>query len=195
MDSPEDFDFAEVVERARTGDGAAFETLFRRFNRPVAAFAAARRASDPEGVVNEVFIRVFRNLPTFEGSEAQFSAWIFRIARNLVIDEVRRQSRRIDEVSGPVYDTTSARVAEPGTSLGNPEHEAIRSESDALVSYLDHLTAEQRDVILLRVVADQSIEVVAATLGKSIAAVKSIQYRATRVLRDVLEKKSDISAT
>ncbi|NNC78685.1 MAG: sigma-70 family RNA polymerase sigma factor, partial [Acidimicrobiales bacterium] len=78
---------------------------------------------------------------------------------------------------------------------GNPEQEVINTESDALVSYLDHLTAEQRDVILLRVVADQSIEVVAATLGKSIAAVKSIQYRATRQLRDVLEKKSDLGAT
>jgi len=193
MHSPEEFDFAEVVERARAGDGAAFETLFRRFNRPVAAFAAARRASDPEGVVNEVFIRVFRSLPTFDGNEAQFSAWIFRIARNLVIDDVRRQSRRIDEVSGPVFETTNTRAAD--RSFGNPEHEVIRSESDALVSYLDHLTAEQRDVILLRVVADQSIEVVAATLGKSVAAVKSIQYRATRVLRGVLEKSSDSSAT
>jgi len=191
MESFAGFDFVEVLARARLGDADAFETLFGHFNRPVAAFAGARRASDPEGVVNEVFIRVFRKLPSFAGSEEQFTAWVFRIARNLLIDEVRRQARRLDEVSGPAFESVSAQTS----TLGNPEQDLVDTEADALVGYLDHLTAEQRDVILLRVVADQSIEVVAGTLGKSVAAVKSIQYRATRTLRYALEENLVSSAT
>ena len=186
-------DFTDALNRAKLGHGDGFEALYRRFNRPVASFAAARRAIDPEGIVNEVFVRVFRKLPEFSGTETQFSAWIFQIARNLVIDEVRRQSRRIDEVTGETFDVVADRSA--NVTYDDPEGSLLDDESDALVAYLEHLTPEQRDVILLRIVADQSIEVVAATLGKSVPAVKSIQYRATQRLRHALEKKSNIGAT
>ena len=193
MDVHSASDFANTLDRAKLGHGDAFELLYRQYNRPVASFAAARRAVDPEGIVNEVFVRVFRKLPEFSGTETQFSGWIFQIARNLVIDEVRRQSRRLDEVSGEIFDVATDRATD--ALYGDPEGSLLEAESNALVSYLDHLTAEQRDVILLRVVADQSLEVVAETLGKSVPAVKSIQYRATQTLRHALEKNSAISAT
>lgn len=188
---PDEHNFGTILESARVGDAAAFETLFRRFNRPVASFAAARRAADPEGVVNETFLRVFRSLPTFEGNEAQFSGWIFRIARNLVIDDVRRQGRRIDEVPSEALSTPSSTDGPAAPTQPGADTLALANfENDDIERHLDCLTAEQRDIILLRVVADQSIEVVAATLGKSISAVKSTQFRAIRQLREALEKVS-----
>lgn len=185
-------DFDAILESARLGDGSAFEALFRRFNRPLASFAAARQAADPEGVVNETFVRVFRSLPTFEGNEAQFSGWLFRIARNLVIDDVRRQGRRLHEIPNESLSMPSA-PDRLDASRPQPAAEALaleRFENEDIERHLDDLTPEQRDIILLRVVSDQSIEVVAATLGKSISAVKSSQFRAIRQLRNALEKVS-----
>lgn len=197
MSPMDDHDFGELLDRARRGEGAAFEALYRRFNRQVASFAAARRSTDPEGVVNEVFLRVFRNLPTFEGNQAQFSAWIFRVARNLVIDDVRRQACRVEET--PTESLTGPSSTSPLTGArrvaGADDIAMSNLDSDALISHLDCLTSEQRDVILLRVVADQSIEVVAATLGKSTSAIKSINYRAIRILRASLEKNLENRAT
>ena len=197
MPMMDDHDFGELLDRARKGDGAAFEALYQQFNRHVASFAAARRANDPEGVVNEVFLRIFRNLRTFDGNHAQFSAWIFRVTRNLVIDDARRQACRVQE-------TPADSLAEPFATSATADNWLVPGaddiamsnlNSEALVARLGCLTSEQRDVILLRVVADQSIEVVSATLGKSASAVKSINYRAVRILRESFEKNLEISAT
>lgn len=184
----DDHDFDAILESACRGDAAAFEILFRRFNRSVASFASARHAVDPEGVVNETFVRVFRALPTFEGNEAQFSGWIFRIARNLIIDDVRRQGCRVDEMPSAALSTPSTADRPDAPTQPSAETVAISTIEHNLERHLDCLTAEQRDIILLRFVADQSIEVVAATLGKSISAVKSTQFRAIRQLRESLEK-------
>lgn len=184
--------FDAFLSGARLGDSAAFEALYRRFNRPVASFASARHAADPEGLVNETFLRVFRSIHSFEGNEAQFSGWLFRIARNLVIDDVRHQSRRVHEIPSEALSTPSA-PEHIDASQPQPAAETIALEGfehGDIERHLDNLTPEQRDVILLRVVADQSIEVVAAALGKSISAVKSSQFRAICQLRDALEKVS-----
>ena len=83
-----------MLVSARNGDGAAFAILYELMNRRVYGFAAARGASDPEGLVNDVFLKVFTSLHSFEGNEIQFSAWVFKIARNTLIDEARRRKRQ-----------------------------------------------------------------------------------------------------
>ncbi|MFP5488702.1 MAG: sigma-70 family RNA polymerase sigma factor, partial [Acidimicrobiia bacterium] len=92
-----DRSFDQVLESARAGDGRAFEHLYDSLHRRVYAFAAVRGASDPEALVNEVFLKVFTNLSAFVGNEAQFSGWVFKIARNTLIDEARRRKRRVAE--------------------------------------------------------------------------------------------------
>jgi RNA polymerase sigma factor (sigma-70 family) len=167
--------FDAVLAAAKAGDSIAFEQLYRMLNRRVASFAAARRAADPEGLVNDVFIRVFKNLPTFEGNEDQFIGWVFQITRNRLIDESRHRQRRVDELLLAEQPTRRAHTA--------VEEEALSQiEGERLLGQLDCLTDDQRDVVLLRVVADQSLEVVAASLDKSVGAIKSIQRRALRTL-------------
>jgi len=167
--------FDTVLASAKAGDSIAFEQLYRMLNRRVASFASARRAADPEGVVNDVFVRVFKNLPTFEGDENRFIGWVFQIARNLLIDESRHRQRRVDELLLAEQPTMQAPT--------NIDEEVMSQiEGERLLRQLDCLTDDQRDVVLLRVVADQSLEVVAASLDKNVGAIKSIQRRALRTL-------------
>lgn len=181
MSSAPDPVFDSVLASAKEGDAIAFEQLYRMLNRRVASFASARGAADPDGVVNDVFVRVFTNLPTFQGTKEQFIGWVFQIARNRLIDESRHRQRRVDEVLVAEQPTTR--------TVTNVEEQVVSHvESERLLHHLDRLTDDQRDVILLRVVADQSLEVTAASLGKSIGATKSIQRRALRTLAREFEK-------
>jgi len=194
--SDENAELEWLLRRAQDGDGDAFEALYRQLNRRVLSFAQARRAPDPEEIVNDVFLRVFTNIRSFEGNANQFVGWVFRIARNLIVDDIRKRSRR--NVERPAGDSIALEGDDvTRTVYGQPaDVESIvvrKDDAEALLSHLDQLTPEQRDVILLRVVADQSIEVTAATLGKSIASVKSIQYRATRRLAELLKESSSFA--
>ena len=196
MISDENAELEWLLRRAQDGDGDAFEALYRQLNRRVLSFAQARRAPDPEEIVNDVFLRVFTNIRSFEGNANQFVGWVFRIARNLIVDDIRKRSRR--NVERPAGDSIALEGDDvTRTVYGQPaDVESIvvrKDDAEALLSHLDQLTPEQRDVILLRVVADQSIEVTAATLGKSIASVKSIQYRATRRLAELLKESSSFA--
>lgn len=169
-------DFGRVVASARTGDGQAFAQLYESMNRRVFAFVSYRGAIDPEGMVNDVFLKVFTKLDTFDGNEIQFMAWVFKIARNTLIDESRSRSRRVDETSLP--DSHEFRHA-----LGDVETEACEQMStDEVLQNLDVLTPEQRDILVMRVVSDLTIEAIAEILGKRVGAVKAMQRRALRSL-------------
>jgi RNA polymerase sigma factor (sigma-70 family) len=178
--------FDEILQAAIGGDSEAFESLYRDLNRRVSAFARLRGAVDPDGLVNEVFFKAFTNLGSFEGGEAQFKAWIFRITRNQLIDESRKIARRPQEnLIGPDDASLSelpGRASVEDVALGGFVTAQLRQ-------ILDDLTSEQREVVLLRVVSDLSVETVAEMIGKTPGAVKAIQRRALRKLFDQFSDK------
>lgn len=175
--------FQAVLVLAQGGDGGAFEQLFEALNRRVHAFVRVRGTADPEGMVNDVFLKVFTNLGGFDGNEVQFRAWVFTIARNKLIDEGRRNQRRVVE-------TSMESAVETGAGVGDVEAEAFGSLGNAWVAaQLDALTVEQREVVVLRIVADLTIEAVADVLGKRVGAVKALQRRAFRALARNLERE------
>lgn len=172
----DDSSFNQALTAAQNGSAQAFEQLYRGLATRVFNFARTRRAYDPEGVVNEVFLRVFTKIDTFSGTEPQFNAWVFTIARNQLIDQARRSSRR--PVERFESDPDDGHVAS-----GDVEDEALVAiGTDELIAQLDVLTADQRDVVLLRIVADLTIDAIAETLGKQPGAVKALQRRAFRTL-------------
>ncbi len=167
--------FPSVLAAAQADAGWAYQRLFRSLTGPVASYLRGQGAEDPEGLTNEVFMRAFRQLRNFEGTEAGFRSWVFTIARNAVLDERRRRSRRpvVDERATPKDEAVPGGEATALTRLRTEEVRAL----------LDELAPDQRDVLLLRVLADLTVDQVAAVLGKQPGAVKQLQRRATAALR------------
>jgi RNA polymerase sigma-70 factor (ECF subfamily) len=174
--------FPPLLDAARAGEGWAFERLFEWLGRPVAAYLRGTGVEDPDGAANDVFLRAFTTLGRFDGGEDKFRSWVFTIAHHLVIDERRRRSRR------PQQAPLDAAGSDPGPPADDASDAALRSLGDERVaSLLAELPPDQRAVILLRIVADLSIEDTAAALGKRPGAVKALHHRAMRNLRARLE--------
>lgn len=174
---PEVTAFQAVLESAGAGEPWAFENLFDRVARRLAGFLRARGAHDADGLTNEVLLRAFRNIRDFDGNETQFRAWVFTIARNVLIDEHRKRSRRPEAIPTEPADMPDITSPAAGDAF---EDQVVDAR---LRRHLEALSDDQRDVLLLRTVADLSIEETAEIVGKSQGAVKALQHRAVRTLR------------
>jgi RNA polymerase sigma factor (sigma-70 family) len=182
IESPVGIDLA--LDRARKGDPRGFEALFRTHANAVFGYLRARGVSDPEGLANEVFVRAFRNIHTVHGDGARFRSWLFGIAHNAAVDDLRRRRRR------PAESPLGEDLAVAG---GNVESEAIASlQSDLVRRILGELAPDQRDVLLLRVIGDLSVSQTAAVLDKSYEAVKALQRRGIAALRRRLEANEGV---
>jgi RNA polymerase sigma factor (sigma-70 family) len=171
-----------LVEDARSGSVAAFERLYRSLAAPVLSYLRWHRVSDPDGLTNDVFAQVHRKLRTFQGDEQGFRSWVFTIAHHRMIDD-RRRSQRQPTVDGDVD-------VEDHRSTGDVEDDAFAAlGSDRVRELLAVLSADQRAVVLLRVVADLSVEEVANILGKREGAIKALQHRAMAALRRHLSRQ------
>lgn len=167
--------FEPVLAAARAGEAWAFRRLFGWLGRPVAGYLRGAGVEDPDDLANEVFLRVFGAVDRFEGGEDRFRSWVFSIAHNLVIDERRRRARR--PVTAPLES-----AAEPSVA-GAEEAVLVALGDERVRGLLAGLAPDQRDVVLLRIVADLSIEDTAQALGKTPGAVKALQHRAMATLR------------
>lgn len=174
--------FDALLDAARAGDGWAFDELFHAWNRPVSGFVRARGVGDVDGVVNDVFLKAFGAVASFAGDESAFRAWLFRIARNRVIDEYRKQGR----MPGTVELSAVGEVV--GGDVGVEVDE--RLGGDRVVALLSRLTDEQREVLALRFVADLTIDQIAEVTGRRRGAVKQLQRRGLRRLEAILEQGS-----
>lgn len=170
--------FEHVLTAARAGEAWAPARLYEDLKGPVVTFLRLRGAADPDDVASEVFLQVFRGLDRFEGDEAGFRAWVFTIARRRLLDERRRASRRPRETRlTPDVDLAGGDTADDAlAALGD---ERVRT-------LLAGLTVEQREVVVLRIVGDLSLEETAAVVGRSVGAVKALQHRALTALRTAL---------
>lgn len=167
-------DFATVLAAAKSGEGLAFERLYRWLAPQVTNFAGARGVEDAEGIANEVFLRAFGQIATFAGDGPAFRAWVFAIARNQVIDAQRAAARR----------PRSADVDVPDLPVGSAESDAMASiGTDRVQVLLAILSDDQRDVILLRSIGDLSLKQVAVVVDKPVSAVKALQRRGLRRLQ------------
>lgn len=171
--------FDDVLAAAQVGAEWAWTQLYRSIAPSVRGYLISRGAQDADDLVGEVFLQLARNLATFEGDEASFRAWVFTIAHHRVIDEHRRRRRR-----------PAISVADVPEVAGTDENEMmgglLTAEARAL---LDELTEEQREVLLLRVFADLSLEDVSRIVGRPVSAVKSLQHRALATLRKKLSQE------
>ena len=181
--------FARNLERARGGSPTACQWLYESVAGRVAGYLRLHGAREPDDLTSEVFLRVFDHLHGFEGDEAGFRSWVFTIAHRLLIDEQRKVTRR--PVTVELSDTVAAI-----TAGGNAEADAIHVLEQAdTAAVLADLHPDQRDVLVLRIVADLTVEQIADVLGKSRGAVKSLQHRGVAALRRRLAEGPTMNGT
>ncbi len=180
---PDGRQFVSLLAAAQAGSGWAFEQLFRTYAPKVSGYLRARGVAEPDELTNDVFVAVFRSLGRFEGDEAAFRSWLFTIARNRMVDERRQQARRVETVPADV----------PGSievSGGDVEAEALANLGDEWAAdVLAQLAPDQRDVLLLRIVADLTIDQIAHSLGKRPGAVKALQRRGLAAVKRILDRQ------
>lgn len=146
---------------------------YRRLAPAVLAYLRGQRAPEPEDILGEVFVQVARDAHRFGGDSLEDERrWIFTIARNRAIDARRREARRPAITDQPIPDQAASSSPDP--------------VDPALVDALQQLTADQREVLLLRFVADLSLDAAAEVLGRNVNATKQLQHRGLRSLRQVL---------
>jgi RNA polymerase sigma-70 factor (ECF subfamily) len=179
---PSDADFQTLLAAARQGAEWAWAQLYREYAPPVLRYLKARGAHEPEDLLGEVFLQLVRNLPGFEGDERDFRAWVFMIAHNRLVDEVRASGRNPSE---PVPHDVLGELS----ATGHAEEDAMqRLGEQEVLRTLSRLTADQRDVLFLRFFARLTAEEVARVLGKRVGAVKALQSRALATIRREMSK-------
>lgn len=178
--------FTPVLEAARSGEPWAFEVIYRDLAPAVLGYLRGQRAAEPEDLASDVFVGVVRGLPSFRGDEGGFRSWVFSIAHRRLVDERRRLARRREDAVDPSVMSGPLAVS----SVGDAEAEALdRIRQGWALRVLGLLTEDQRSVVLLRILADLSVEEVAGILGKRPGAVKTLQRRALASLARHLDRE------
>ena len=173
--------FDDVLAAAQAGAAWAFEVLYRDLSPAVTGYLRLHGAMEPDDLASETFIGVFTGLSGFSGDEAALRGWVFTIAHRRLVDDWRRRSRRpqLADDPGDLTEFCGGDVEDDAlTGLGTETVHRMCAE----------LPDDQRSVLLLRILADLTIEQVAQAMGRSVGATKALQRRGLRALRTRLEK-------
>ena len=185
------FDETPLVERARSGDAAAFSELVNRYERKIFRLAKhiTQNDEDAEDVLQETFLKAYSHLDTFQG-QSKFYTWIVRIAVNEALMKLRkRKSSRTVSLDEPTDTGEETMVREIAVWEEDPEQKYSRDElREILDKAVESLKPAFRTVFVLRDIEELSTEETASALDISIPAVKSRLLRARLQLREKLTK-------
>src|SRR3954471_21752771 len=165
-----------LVEASRDGDSEAFGQLFDHFHGPIYRYIVSRvqRPSDAEDLTQLVFVKALEALPRYESRGIPFGGWLFRLARNSIIDFVRTRHEHAELDA----------IAEPEGPEAGPDQVAVdREDMDAVGVALAALTSDQREAISLRFFAGLSARAAAEATGKQEGTIRGLQFRAIAALR------------
>ena len=169
-----------LVQRARQGDHEAFAQLYESHFAKIFRYVVIKigNQAEAEDMTQQVFVRAYESIGSYQWQGVPFTAWLFRIAHNQMVDYVRKQSKKptvsLDE-SLPIMDDSDL------------EHEVeIKIEMEKVVLATKQLTKAQREVISLRFAGGLSITEAAKTMRKSEGAIKALQHSAILALRKTL---------
>lgn len=177
--------FSVLLRRASRGDESAWSDLFYMYAPSLIGFLRGAGAPEPDDQLSEVFLQIARDLHTFDGDEGNFRAWIFTIARNRMLDALRSRSRRPVTQSDVATWAGSTDRADPSAS---EFADAVAADTD-LYRLLERLDPHERDILVLRFVADLDTATVGAIVGKRPNTVAAISRRALHKLRVALPPK------
>ena len=177
-----------LVIEAKGGNTAAFAGIFDEYAAPIYRFIASRvnSPSDAEDLTQLVFVKALEALPRYEARGVPFGGWLFRLARNAIIDQVRTRREHLPLVTAMTRETEEA---------GPDAAAALRDDLDRVADALANLTDDQREVIELRFFAGLSVDEAAAAMGRQAGTIRGLQFRAIASLRRSLGIASGAPAT
>lgn len=182
MPAWQDSDESELIEIAKGGEADAFGELYRRYAKIVFRFIYANLNDrfDAEDLTEEVFLRAWRSLSKYRQKGVPFLAYLFKIARNVLIDFYRRAGRSGGHMSIEDKQITDFNPDPGETAILNIEHQEIRNT-------LTELREDYRTVLVLRFLSGLSPEETGAVMGRTPGAVRILQHRALSALRSRLD--------
>ena len=179
---------AELITAVLKGDSASFEPLIRKYSPRVFATARryARRDSEVEDIVQEVWLKAFDKLKTFR-SEAPFEHWLMRMTVRICYDFLRGHQRNressFSEISEPEADWLDRFVADPGSAAEDADAAKL-----LIGRVLEKLSPPARLVIQLLEIEDRSVKEIAQITGWSVPLVKVRAFRARAEMRKILTR-------
>ena len=172
------------MERAKE-DPMAFGVLYKKYVRKIYSYIYCRTGNryDAEDLTSRTFHRALANIDRYESKGLPFSAWLYRIAHNLVANWLRDRSRHkvisLDELALTRQRSESA-----------PEHQAeANEEREALLEAIRRLPSDRQQLLILKLMEGMSNVEIGQVLGRSEGAIKSLYFRTLIVLREDLEKR------
>jgi len=173
-----------LVERAKE-DPAAFGVLYKKYVRKIYRYVYYRIGNrhDAEDLTAKIFHKALANIDRYESRGLPFSAWLYRIAHNLVANWLRDRSRRkvisLDELLPTRQHNGDA-----------PDHQAeANEEREALLEAVKRLPPDRQQLLILKLMEGMSNAEIGQILGRSVGAIKSLYYRTLIDLREDLEKR------
>ena len=177
-----------LVTEAQAGSAAAFAQIFDLYAVPIHRFIASRvnRPSDAEDLTQLVFVKALEALPRYEARGIPFGGWLFRLARNAIIDQARTRRDHLSLVTAMTRETEEA----------GPEAVAtLREDVERVAAAMKDLTEDQREVIELRFFAGLSVLEAAEAMDRQEGTIRGLQFRAIASLRRSLGIESAAPAT
>jgi RNA polymerase sigma-70 factor (ECF subfamily) len=168
-----------LIQRARDFDQEAFAQLYERHFDKIYRYVALKIGNkmEAEDVTQQVFLKALQSISSYQWREIPFSAWLYRIAHNQVVDYLRKKTRPL---AVPLNEQLPV-------SDSNPEKTAEQKlDAEQLMQATRQLTTAQQEVISLRFSSELPISQVAKIMGKSETAVKALQHSAIVALRKIL---------
>lgn len=175
----------DLIQRAMSGEQNAFAMLYDAYIEQIYRFIYFRvsDAQTAEDLTSQVFLKAWDKLSSYQIRGLPFSAWLFRIARNGVIDYYRT----FKETTPLEPDV----IARPDPAADVDEKVERRLEAEEVRLALQHLTEDQRQVLTLRFIEGLSTEEVAQVIGKRQGAVRALQMRGLQALAQMIETSDE----
>ncbi|QAY66150.1 RNA polymerase sigma factor [Paenibacillus protaetiae] len=176
---------SELIREIKDGNAELYSELMTRYQRKILAFIyhmlkSAKLELLAEDLCSETFYKAYKSLHSFREMDATFATWLYTIARNTVLSELRKQ--KMAHVS---LDETGSPVASPDHA---PEQMALRKERMAMVrDAINNLPEKQRSALILREYDQLDYQEIANILGQTVSSVKSLLFRARASVKSQLE--------
>lgn len=172
-----------LIERAIKGESSAFGLLYDKYQPQIYRFVYLKvsHREEAEDLTHQVFLKSWQNISEYKFQGFPFSSWLYRIARNQIIDHYRTKKINLDieEIDEPKIENSSAKTID-----NNSDIKKIRKA-------IKQLNPKQQDVIILRFIEELSIKETASALKKTEIAVKLLQYRAIKNIKNILNNENE----